>query len=156
MKYADYYRHAKIQETVFEMLTQQYELAKVEEAKEIPSVKVLDPGTIPEKKSYPSAIFVILVGTLLVFAFAVVWVLGSANWEEVDPKDPRKVFAQEVACAVKAHVSGLGKKATALVRGVQRVWNRLGRRRPATGRWISREGCKRKNSKRLGHILPCK
>src|SRR6266566_2528782 len=32
-KYADYYRRAKIQETVFELLTEQYELAKVQEAK---------------------------------------------------------------------------------------------------------------------------
>src|SRR5262249_31591305 len=35
-KYADHYRRAKIQETVFELLTEQYELAKVEEAKETP------------------------------------------------------------------------------------------------------------------------
>src|SRR2546430_11457055 len=48
-KYSDFYRRAKIQETVFELLTQQYELAKVQEAKETPSVKVLDPGTVPEK-----------------------------------------------------------------------------------------------------------
>src|ERR1700674_5007176 len=33
VKYADYYRHTKIQETVYELLTEQNELAKVEEAK---------------------------------------------------------------------------------------------------------------------------
>ena len=35
-KYSDYYRRAKIQETVFELLTEQYELAKIQEAKETP------------------------------------------------------------------------------------------------------------------------
>src|SRR6185312_14547545 len=40
--YADLYRQTKIQETVYELLTQQYELAKMQEAKEIPTVKVLD------------------------------------------------------------------------------------------------------------------
>ncbi len=50
-KYADYYRNAKIQETVFELLTEQFELAKVQEAKDTPSVKVLDPGKVPERKS---------------------------------------------------------------------------------------------------------
>src|SRR5580700_1242907 len=35
--YADLYRRTKIEETVYELLTQQYELAKVQEAKEIPS-----------------------------------------------------------------------------------------------------------------------
>ena len=42
MTYADLFLQTKIQATVFELLTQQYETAKVQEAKEIPSVKVLD------------------------------------------------------------------------------------------------------------------
>jgi len=43
----------QIQETVYELLTQQYELAKVQEAKEIPTVRVLDPAIVPTKKSFP-------------------------------------------------------------------------------------------------------
>ena len=101
-KYADYYRRAKIQETVFEMLTEQYELAKVQEAKETPSVKVLDPAPIPEKKSFPPRSVIMFLGTFLVFALSMVWVLGSARWEEVDPQDPRKMLAQEVAARVSA------------------------------------------------------
>jgi capsule polysaccharide export protein KpsE/RkpR len=103
-KYADYYRHAKIQETVYELLTEQYELAKVQEAKETPSVKVLDPARIPEKKAFPPRLAIMFLGTFLVFGLSMVWVLGSARWEEVDPQDPRKVFAQEVAGAVKARM----------------------------------------------------
>jgi uncharacterized protein involved in exopolysaccharide biosynthesis len=101
-KYADFYRRAKIQETVYELLTEQYELAKVQEAKETPSVKVLDPGTIPEKKSFPPRLVIMFLGTFLAFAISVVWVLGSARWEEVDSQDPRKVFVREVAGNLKA------------------------------------------------------
>ncbi len=96
-KYGDYYRRAKIEETVYELLTEQYELAKVQEAKETPSVKVLDPAGIPEKKSFPPRSLIMFLGTCLASALSVVWVLGSARWEEVDPADPRKVFVQEVA-----------------------------------------------------------
>jgi len=103
-KYADYYRRAKIQETVYELLTEQYELAKVQEAKETPSVKVLDPARIPEKKSFPPRLVIMFLGTFLAFAMSVVWVLGSARWEEVDAQDPRKVLAQEVAGALKARM----------------------------------------------------
>jgi capsule polysaccharide export protein KpsE/RkpR len=101
-KYADFYRRAKIQETVYELLTEQYELAKVQEAKETPSVKVLDPGTIPEKKSFPPRLVIMFLGTFLVSAMSVMWVLGSARWQEVDSKDPRKVFVQEVASKLKS------------------------------------------------------
>jgi uncharacterized protein involved in exopolysaccharide biosynthesis len=104
-KYADYYRRAKIQETVFELLTGQYELAKVQEAKETPSVKVLDPARVPEKKSYPPRLEIMILGTFLVFAMSAVWVLGSARWEEADPQDPRKMLAQEVAATVSARAS---------------------------------------------------
>src|SRR5437899_8655054 len=103
-KYADYYRRAKIQETVYELLTEQYELAKVQEAKETPSVKVLDPARIPEKKSFPPRSVIMFLGTFLTFALSIVWVLGSAHWEEVDPQDPRKVFAEEVAGALNARM----------------------------------------------------
>jgi len=103
-KYADYYRRAKIEETVFELLTQQYELAKVQEAKETPSVKVLDPATVPEKKSFPPRLLFMFLGTALAFSTSVVWVLGSNQWQQADPTDPRKALAQEVVATVRAHV----------------------------------------------------
>jgi capsule polysaccharide export protein KpsE/RkpR len=101
-KYADYYRRAKIQETVYELLTEQYELAKVQEAKETPSVKVLDPGTIPEKKSFPPRLLIILTGTFFVFSGCVVWALGSDHWNQADPDDPRKILAKEVVATLNA------------------------------------------------------
>ena len=90
-KYADYYRRAKTQETVFELLTEQYELAKVQEAKETPSVKVLDPGTVPEKKSFPPRLIIMFLGTVLTLSMSVAWVLGSNRWQQADPQDPRKI-----------------------------------------------------------------
>jgi uncharacterized protein involved in exopolysaccharide biosynthesis len=100
-KYADYFRRAKIQETVFQLLTEQSELAKVEEAKETPSVKVLDPALVPEKKSAPARLLIMLVGSLLAFSGAVVWVLGANQWSLTDPADPRKILMEEIAATCK-------------------------------------------------------
>ena len=102
VKYGDFYRRAKIQETVFELLTEQYELAKVQEAKETPSVKVLDPARVPERKSFPPRLLIMFLGTFLAFALSLVWVLGVARWQETDPEDPRKILGREVADALKA------------------------------------------------------
>jgi capsule polysaccharide export protein KpsE/RkpR len=103
-KYADYYRRAKIEETVFELLTQQYELAKVQEAKETPSVKVLDLGMVPEKKSFPPRLLIMFVGTMLALSISVVGMLGSNKWRQADPQDPRKLLAQEVVEKVRARL----------------------------------------------------
>ena len=57
-------RQAKINETVYEVLTKQYELAKVEEAKEIPTIKVLDEPLVPERKTWPPRLLIVILGTI--------------------------------------------------------------------------------------------
>jgi len=63
--YADLHRRTKIQETLLETLTKEYELAKVEEVKEILTVKTLGIANIPDKKSFPPRLVIILLGTAL-------------------------------------------------------------------------------------------
>lgn len=94
--YADMYRRTKVQEAVFETLTQEYEMAKVEEAKETPSVKVLDPPNLAEKPSSPNRLLIILGGACLCFLAAVAWVLGQSKWDHIDANDPGKLLAQEI------------------------------------------------------------
>jgi uncharacterized protein involved in exopolysaccharide biosynthesis len=110
VKYADYFRRAKVQETVFELLTEQYELAKVEEAKETPSIKVLDIAQVPEKKSYPPRLMIMVAGTLAVFTLCVLWIFGSESWHAADPQDERKLFVQKVFGTLKAQVREMRKK----------------------------------------------
>lgn len=58
-------REAKIQETVFELLTQQYEQAKIMEARDTPTVQVLDRAVPPERKSFPQRKKLVMVGFIL-------------------------------------------------------------------------------------------
>jgi len=102
--YADLYRRTKIQEAVLETLTKEYEMAKVQEVKEIPTVKVLDSAHIPEKRSFPPRLLVILVGTAFAFAAGTAWVFGKTAWDATDASDPRKALAQEVFTTVKARL----------------------------------------------------
>jgi uncharacterized protein involved in exopolysaccharide biosynthesis len=119
-KYADYYREEKIQETVYELLTEQNELAKVEEAKETPSVKVLDPAEVPEKKSYPPRLAIIGLGTLIATALSIVVTLGTQRWREIGPDDQRKVLVQEIMGTVKGQLSWVPQGAAAFG-AVQRI-----------------------------------
>jgi uncharacterized protein involved in exopolysaccharide biosynthesis len=100
--YADKFRQLKLQEAVYETLTKQFELAKVQEAKEIPSVKVLDQPEVPERKSYPPRTLIIIAGTACSVLLGAAWVLGTARWRQIDPHDPGMKFAQEVFGTVRA------------------------------------------------------
>jgi uncharacterized protein involved in exopolysaccharide biosynthesis len=99
--YADLYRRMKVQETVFETLTQQYEIAKVQEAKEVPSVKVLDPPEVPERKVFPPRTLLTLLGTLFAMVIGVAWVVVNDGWEKMDPQDPGKLLVLDMARSVK-------------------------------------------------------
>lgn len=111
--YAALYRENKIQETVYELLTQQCELAKVQEAKETPSVKVLDAATLPEKKSFPPRLLIMFLGAFLSAAMAVVWVLGKSGWDHLDPEHPGKLLAQDAYTVIKGDL-GLAARGTRL------------------------------------------
>ena len=92
----------QIQEAVYESLTQQLELAKVQEAKETPSVKVLDPATTPERKSYPPRLMIMLSCAVLALLASAMVLLGKEQWAEVDPQEPGKLFALEVFHTLKS------------------------------------------------------
>ena len=109
VRYADLYRRVKVQEAVFELLTQQYEMARIEEAKDVPVVRVVDPPGIPEKKSFPPRVILAAVLTLLAFAATSAFLLLREHWANVDNADPRKQLAEAVAGTVR------GRKSLALV-----------------------------------------
>jgi uncharacterized protein involved in exopolysaccharide biosynthesis len=131
-KYADYYRRAKIQETVYELLTEQYELAKVQEAKETPSVKVLDRARIPEKKSFPPRLVIMFLGTFLAATLSVVWVLGADQWHAADADDPRKILAKEVVATLKAQAHWFSRNGAGPTAEKERNMDRLDDLQPPT------------------------
>jgi uncharacterized protein involved in exopolysaccharide biosynthesis len=98
--YADLFRRTKIEETVYELLTQQYELAKVQEAKEIPSVKVLDMAVIPTVKSSPHRALLTIGGTVLALLVTAGWILFRRHWDDIDPHDPGRMLAEEMATSI--------------------------------------------------------
>jgi len=126
--YADLYRRMQIQEAVYETLTQQFELAKVQEAKETPSVKVLDAASLPERKSFPPRTLMALLGAFLVAGAAGMSVVARSKWERTDSQDPGKVFAQEVLQTVQARMPWAEPNGSRVQAATHKVWLRLVRR----------------------------
>jgi capsule polysaccharide export protein KpsE/RkpR len=123
--YADLYRKTKVEETVFEILTQQFEMAKVQEAKEIPSAKVLDPPDTPEKKTFPPRTLLTLVGTLLAVMLGGCWVLGKDNWEKTDPEDPGKLLVLNMVRSVQPQLEYVVQQRATTFTRVKKVVSRF-------------------------------
>lgn len=107
VQYADLYRRTRIQEAIYEYLSKQYEISKVQEAKDVPTVSVLDPASWPENKSFPPRGIVILAGTLFAVVSGMLWLLGRAIWDRMDPSDPTKQLLNEIASGLRR--SGPGR-----------------------------------------------
>jgi capsule polysaccharide export protein KpsE/RkpR len=107
VKWTDLYRQTKIQETVYELLTQQYEVAKIEEAKEIPVVKVLDVADLPERKSFPPRTLIGVLGMLMALLGGCTWILAKCEWDSRDRSNPRKAFLLEVSASIKSDAQRL-------------------------------------------------
>ena len=58
------YRDMKVQEAMLEVLIKQFELARVDEAKEGPLIQVVDLATPPERRSKPKRTLIVLVSAL--------------------------------------------------------------------------------------------
>jgi capsule polysaccharide export protein KpsE/RkpR len=127
--YADLYRRTKIQETVLETLTKEYEIAKVQEVKEIPTVKVLDAAQIPDKKSFPPHLLIMFLGTFFCVALAIAWLFGKTVWDGTDPSDVRKVFAQEVLSSVTTNVPVFSRNGSGQSSANGGMWGRFRRRK---------------------------
>lgn len=65
LEYARLFRDLKIQEVIYELLTQQYEQAKIMELKDTPSIQILDKASPPEKRSWPKRKLIVAFAFLL-------------------------------------------------------------------------------------------
>lgn len=120
--YADLYRQTKIQEAVYETLTQQDELAKVQEVRETPSVKVLDAAAVPERKSFPPRTLIVLLCVSLALFGATFIVMARARWEQIGSDDPSKMFTQEVLQTVNTCMPWATPNGSRLQAFSNRIW----------------------------------
>jgi uncharacterized protein involved in exopolysaccharide biosynthesis len=94
VRYANLYRQVRVQESVYDLLSAQYETARIQEAKEVPVVAVIDAAGRPERKSSPHRLWLILGGTALTLAIASFALLLRRFWNELDAADDLKVFVR--------------------------------------------------------------
>lgn len=97
--YVTKFREYKYQETLFELFAKQFELAKVDEAREGATIQVLDAATPPEKKAKPKKALIAVLTTLatcfalLLFVFIRQALLNASQ----NPESAQKLSALQTA-----------------------------------------------------------
>jgi len=99
--YYDLDRKMGVEEELWETLTKQYEAAGVQEAEEIPTVRVLDVANVPQRKSSPVRRRIVIAGAILSLVAAFIAVLIISVWEEMDVEDEPKKLIIEIAGSMR-------------------------------------------------------
>jgi len=81
-------RELKLQETLLEGIVRQYELAKLDEAKEGSTLQQVDKALPPDYKSKPSRALIVLAGLLIGLLASSVWVVWQRYSAFVREQDP--------------------------------------------------------------------
>lgn len=89
-------RELKYQQMLYEVLAKQYEVARIDEAKDPSVIQVLDPAVEPERKAKPRRALIVILTTTLALLGATAWAFmaesrrrammtpeGAAQWMEL-------------------------------------------------------------------------
>ncbi|MFP5226210.1 MAG: GumC family protein [Acidobacteriota bacterium] len=97
-------RDVKYYETIFDILARQFEIAKLDEAKEGSLIQVVDPAIPPDKKSFPKRSLIVLVSTLAGFFIGVLIAFAQAGMARLkeDPEASGKLTLLRHAWRSKA------------------------------------------------------
>jgi tyrosine-protein kinase Etk/Wzc len=78
LEYARKLREVKYHETLFDLLSRQFEAAKIDEAKSAPIIQVIDQAVPPDKKAGPHRLLIGLAFGFVGFCLSLLWVF----WKE--------------------------------------------------------------------------
>ena len=90
LQYARLYREVQIQEKLLEYILPQYEQAKVQEAKDTPTVQVLDHAPLPIKKTKPKRAIFVIIFALLSVVFSALFAFSMEYLEKMRTSDPER------------------------------------------------------------------
>lgn len=89
-------RDVKYYQMLYELLAKQYEVARLDEAKDTALIQVLDPAIEPERKFKPKRSVIVLLSTVMAFLAALIWAFfveakknilgnpkGDAQWKQL-------------------------------------------------------------------------
>jgi len=86
-------RDVKYYEFLYELLAKQYELTKLDEAKDATVIQVMDKAIEPDRKSKPRLGLIVLLSALVAGFVAILWLLYAWRWTRPKPIRNRRAVS---------------------------------------------------------------
>jgi uncharacterized protein involved in exopolysaccharide biosynthesis len=86
-------RDVKYYEFLYELLAKQYELAKIDEAKDATIIQVVDKAIEPDRKSRPKRALIVIFAAFVTLIGAVIWVFVREAVTKGSPEQTARLNA---------------------------------------------------------------
>lgn len=103
VEYVRKMRELKTQEALFELLTKQYEVAKINEAKDTSSMQVLDEAVVPLKTSKPRRLMIVVLAAVTAFFASIIVVFIQEYFSKLSPEDAAIIHDIKASLRFKLH-----------------------------------------------------
>lgn len=94
------YREFKYQETLFELFSKQYEMAKLDESREGATIQVVDYAEVPERKSKPRKLMIAVITSLVSALALLTWIFLQQSLQRPHEQETSQKLA-EIRAAVR-------------------------------------------------------
>jgi uncharacterized protein involved in exopolysaccharide biosynthesis len=110
LRYGTLFRDVEVQRAVFQFLTRQFEEAKIQEARDTPTIQPLDSAFPSEVASRPRKKVIVSAVTGLALLLSVVWSLGLERWERARLSPQSGPQWSEITSTISRDLARLGRK----------------------------------------------
>lgn len=107
LELANLMREVKVQETVWELLNQQFYHAKIQEARDTPTIQVLDEAVPPELRTKPKRKLLVLIGGFLTLMLSIFWAFVSEYIDRVKSDTANYYKTKEISDDIRKDWEGL-------------------------------------------------
>ena len=90
LEYIQRLRDVKYFETIFDLLARQYEVARVDEARQGSTVQVVDPAIIPDRRSSPQRTLIVLGAFVFGLFLGVAWVFTKVSFTRLSDNPAKR------------------------------------------------------------------
>lgn len=93
MEYLRRLRDVKYYETVSELIAKQFEIAKLDEARQGSIIQIVDMAVTPDRRSFPKRTIIVIVATMFAFVVACAWAVFADGIRRMtqDPAERQRI-----------------------------------------------------------------
>ena len=103
IEYVRKLRDVKYYETIFDLIARQYEIAKVDEARQGSVVQIVDRAVVPDKRSSPQRLLIVLGSAIFGLLAGIAWAFAKEGLTKIEQNPAERTRVETLKRLISSH-----------------------------------------------------